>query len=146
MSIDIENIENYLYRTVINCIADKKRQDICYETHMEEYVETVGIVQTESAPETKMIDTEETAKMFTLIGKQLTRKEFLVITLRFRDKYQIYEIAVFMHVKVKSVERYISRAFEKLRDPLISKEILAFSGYARQSHSPNHSTSSLASI
>ena len=124
---DVEHIENYLYRAVLNCVAENVRQKACYQTHLDVYAEKALMVETEKEPEIALIDTEETAKIFTLIRKQLTKKEFLAINLCYGNNFDICEIASAMGVKAKSVRQYLFRGLEKLRSPLISGEILAAS-------------------
>ena len=128
---EVEHIGSYLYGAVLKCVAENVRQAACYQTHVAIYADKALIAETEKGPESAIINAEKMAKMFAMIRKQLTQKEFLAINLCYKDNFNICEIANAMGVKAKSVRQYLFRGRKKLRDLLVAEKIVAADGYRR---------------
>jgi len=118
----IQNVKSYLYRAITNDIVDSARRVERYQSLMHKYAKSFDYSINKSAPENALIEKEETNKMFKLIEGWLPYSEAVAVTLRYRDDCNIKEIAKKMHVKRRSVSRYISGGLNKVRQFLTVKQ------------------------
>ena len=119
---DVKNIKSYLYRAISNDIVDAARRVEKYQTRMHKYAECLNYSVNKSSPENALIEVEQTNKMFKLIEGRLPRSEAQAITLRYRNNYNIKEVAKKMKVNNRSVSRYISVGLSKIRQFLTVKK------------------------
>ena len=117
----VQNIRSYLYRAIINDIVDATRRVEKYKTRMNKYAECLDYSINKNTPENALIEAEETDKMFKLIEGWLRHSEAQAISLRYRNIYNIKEVAKKMHVNNRTVSRYISAGLSKIRQFLTVK-------------------------
>jgi RNA polymerase sigma factor (sigma-70 family) len=117
----VQNVRSYLYRAIINDIVDATRRVEKYKTRMNKYAECLNYSINKNTPENALIEAEETDKMFKLIEGWLRRSETQAISLRYRNSYNIKEVAKKMHVNNRTVSRYISAGLSKVRQFLTVK-------------------------
>lgn len=111
---DVQNVRGFLYRMISDRIKDTFRRISRYHERIRRYAEhRTHII--EHQPENSLIEAEETKKMFDLIGKKLTSKEALAVTLRYKDSYNTTKIAEKMGIKPRTVSRYVSVGIKKIR-------------------------------
>ena len=118
----IQNVKSYLYRAITNDIVDAARRVEKYKTRMNKYAEYLNYSINKNRPENALIEIEQTNKMFRLIEGWLRRSEAQAITLRYRNSYNIKEVAEKMHVNNRTVSRYISAGLSKVRQFLTVKK------------------------
>jgi len=118
----IQNVKSYLYRAITNDIVDAARRVEKYKTRMNKYAECLNYFINRNRPENALIGKEQTSKMFKLIEGRLRRSEAQAITLRYRNSYNIKEVAKTMHVNNRTVSRYISAGLSKVRQFLTEKQ------------------------
>ena len=118
----VQNVRSYLYRAIINDIVDATRRVENYKTQMNKYAECLNYSINKDNPENALIETEETDKMFKLIEGWLRHSEAQAISLRYRNSYNIKEVAKKMHVNSRTVSRYISAGLSKIRQFLTVKQ------------------------
>lgn len=117
----VRNVRSYLYRAIINDVVDATRRVEKYKTRMNKYAKRLDYSINKNTPENALIETEETDKMFKLIKGRLRDSEAQVISLRYRDSYNVKEVAEKMHVNTRTVSRYISTGLSKIRQFLTEK-------------------------
>ncbi len=115
MPQNIRNIKNFLYKMIINDIVDAARRTVRYRNRVKKYVDHFGYTINNNSPENAFIEAEEINKMFKLIEKRLPHRQMQAITLRYKNNYEIREVAQEMDVDERSVSRYISVGFSKIR-------------------------------
>jgi len=118
---DIQNVKSYLYRAITNDIIDATRRVEKYKIRMNKYAECFNYSINKNRPENALIEIEQTNKMFKLIEGRLRRSEAQAISLRYRNSYNIKEVAKKMHVNNRTVSRYISAGLSKVRQFLTAK-------------------------
>lgn len=118
----VQNVRSYLYRAIINDIVDATRRVEKYKTRMNKYAECLNYSINKNNPENALIEVEETDKTFKLIEGWLRRSETQAISLRYRDNYNIKEVAKKMYVNNRTVSRYISAGLSKIRQFLTVKQ------------------------
>jgi RNA polymerase sigma factor (sigma-70 family) len=118
---NIQNIKGYLYKAITNDIIDAFRRVEKYKTQIGKYAECFNYSVNNNSPENAFTDVEQTDKMFGLIEGWLRHSEAQAITLRYRNSYNIKEIAEKMHVDNRTISRYISTGLSKVRQFLTVK-------------------------
>ena len=111
---EVQNVRGFLYKLICDLVKDAFRRTDCYHAMIRRYAEH-RVRRIEKRPENVVIETEETNKMFESIKKRLPPPQALAVTLRYRDSCDTGEVAEKMHVKPRSVSRYVSAGLEKLR-------------------------------
>jgi len=112
---DVQNVKGYLYRAITNKVFEAARRVENYQNHMLKYAKRLNHSINKKTPENAFIEAEETEKMFELIERHLRRSYAQAITLRYRDNYDIKEVAKEMKVGSESIKKYIQRGFGKMR-------------------------------
>lgn len=118
----IQNVKSYLYRAIINDIVDAARRVESYKTQISKYAECLNYSINKNRPENALVKIEQINKMFRLIEGRLQRGEAQAITLRYKNNYNIKEVAKKMHVNKRTVSRYISVGLSKVRQLLILRK------------------------
>ena len=119
---DVRNIKNYLYRAIVNDSYDAVRRVEQYQERIQRYSKRIKNTINKDRPENALIDKEETERMFRTIELLLPSSESEAVTLRFKNKNSIGEVAKQMDVNKRSVSRYISVGLKKLRQFILEKE------------------------
>ncbi len=112
---NVKNIKGYLYRAITNDIIDATRRVENYNNHMHKYAKHLNHPINKRTPENAFLETEETKKMFELIEMHLRRSHAQAITLRYRNNYDIKEVAKKMNVGSGTVRKYIYVGLSKIR-------------------------------
>ncbi len=112
---DVRNIKGFLYRTITNRLIDAIRRVENYKKHKNNYMKCLNNPINKNTPEKILIEVEETRKMFELIEAQLRPTYSRAITLRYRNNYNIKQIAKKMNVGSESAKKYIIRGLVKMR-------------------------------
>jgi RNA polymerase sigma factor (sigma-70 family) len=111
---EVQNVKGFLYKLITDLVKDSFRRIDCYHATMRRYAER-HVRTIEKRPENVIMEIEETKKMFESIEKRLPPPQALAVTLKYRDSCDTGEVAKKMHVKPRSVSRYVSVGLEKLR-------------------------------
>lgn len=115
---NVKNIRGYLYKAVLNHLADSCSKFHFYEKNVKK-IEKNNIFRINKIdPEGALLIKEETNRMFELIKERSPGQKYVAITLRYRDGYSIQEIADKMGLKYSSVARYISKGLGIIRQCL----------------------------
>ncbi len=112
---DVRNTKGYLYRAITNKVFETVRRAESSRKHMRKYAERLNHSINKKTPENVFIEAEEAEKTFELIERHLRRSYAQAITLRYRDNYDIEEVAKEMKVGSESIKKYIQRGFHKMR-------------------------------
>jgi RNA polymerase sigma factor (sigma-70 family) len=115
---DVRNTKNYLYRAITNDIINAVQRAENYQNKMLKYAKRFNHSINKKTPEDVVIKSEETNKMFELIEMRLRRSEAQAITFRYRNNYNIKEVAMRMNVNSSSVRKYIYVGLSKIRQLL----------------------------
>ncbi|MBN2181445.1 MAG: sigma-70 family RNA polymerase sigma factor [Sedimentisphaerales bacterium] len=118
---DVKNIKSYLYRAIINDIADSRRRSDRYTKNFEKFEKKMKTSINKSTPEDAYISEEQLIKMLDLIKEQLPISCSEAIILRYKENMSLGEVAKEMNVKTASVSRYISIGLKILRRLLARK-------------------------
>ena len=111
----VQNVKGYLYRMITNEVFKAARRVENYQNHMLKYAKRLNHSINKKTPENAFIEAEETKKMFELIERHLPRSYAQAITLRYRDNYDIKEVAKKMKLDRESARKYINRGFGRIR-------------------------------
>jgi RNA polymerase sigma factor (sigma-70 family) len=111
----VRNIKSYLYKAITNDIIDATRRVEKYQNRILKYTKRTNHSINIQNPEDILTEAEETDKMFELIEKRLRHSQAQAITLRYRNNYNIKEVAKQMNVDNASVRRYVSIGLNKMR-------------------------------
>ena len=112
---DVRNIKSLLYRAITNDIINAAQRVENYQNKMLKYAKRFNNPIYKKTPEQVVIDAEDTNRMFELIEMRLRRSEAQAITFRYRNNYNIKEVAMKMNVNSSSVRKYIYIGFSKIR-------------------------------
>ncbi|MBN1392780.1 MAG: sigma-70 family RNA polymerase sigma factor [Sedimentisphaerales bacterium] len=118
----VHNIKGYLYKAIINDIADATRRIEQYKARVNKYIKFSNFSVYKNEMENALIEEEETKKMFKLIEGRVRRSEARAISLRYRDGYKVKEVAKQMQVERRTVSRYITSGLGKIRKYLTVKQ------------------------
>ena len=114
----VQNVKGYLYRAITNKIIDAIHRVESYQNHMYKYAKHLNRSINKKTPENAFIEAEETKKMFELIEMRLRSSHAQAITLRYKNNYEIKEVARKMNVRNASVRKYIYVGLSKIRQSL----------------------------
>ena len=114
----VRNIKSYLYRAIANDTVDYIRRRERYEALIGRCSEQYSNSINETSVEDALITEEEIGKVLRIIERQLDSCEYRAITLRYGSSMNIKEVAEKMHIKSRSVSRYISVGLKKVRQLL----------------------------
>jgi len=112
---EIQNLKGYLYRAITNDIIDAIRRTEKYQSRIHRYAERSRHPVAKHNPENDLIAVEEMNKIFKLIERRLRYSEAKAIILRYRNHYEIEEVAGKMHVSSITIRGYISDGLKKIR-------------------------------
>jgi len=112
---DVQNTKGFLYKVVSDKITDSFRRMDHYQKRIHRYSDEIDNT-TENPPEDRIIDVEESEKMFDLVARTLPKNEARAVIFKFKDNCDMTEIAKRMGIRSRSVSRYVSVGIKKLRD------------------------------
>jgi RNA polymerase sigma factor (sigma-70 family) len=112
---NISNIKGYIYRALVNLVAERARQRARERRYLKKHIERIRIsIHKRSAP-TAFMDEEEEESLFQHLAGKMRRREAEAVMLRYRDNHSIAEIAEKMGVDPRTVSHYISAGLRELR-------------------------------
>ena len=111
----VRNTKGYLYRAITNKVFETVRRAENSRKHLRKYAKRLNHSINKKTPENVFIEAEETEKMLELIERHLRRSYAQAITLRYRDNYDIKEVAKKMNVDSGTVRKYIYVGLSKIR-------------------------------
>ncbi len=115
---DVRNIKSFLYRAVTNDIINAVQRAENYQNKMLKYSNRFNYPIYKKTPEDVAIESEEINRIFELIEMRLRRSEAQAITFRYRNNYNIKEVAMKMNLSSGSVRKYIYVGLSKIRQLL----------------------------
>ncbi len=115
LPVDARNIKSFLYRAITNDIINAAQRAENYQNKLFKYSERFNYPIYKKTTKDVVIDSEETNRMFELIEMRLRRSEAQAITFRYRNNYNIKEVAMRMNVSSGSVRKYIYVGLSKIR-------------------------------
>jgi RNA polymerase sigma factor (sigma-70 family) len=118
---EVQDIKGYIYRAIINDITDHIRHLGRYQAMTHKCADYNKLTVNNRLPEDALMEKEQTDRMIELIRKRVTRNEFKAIASRYRDGLSIKEAADRMSIDDRSVVRYISTGFRKVKQFLAIK-------------------------
>jgi RNA polymerase sigma factor (sigma-70 family) len=113
---DILNIRGYLYKVIFDKVRDWQRSRTRHQIRLRQYQEEKLKELTTLCREGQ--EDENAQQIMGLIERHLSRAEIRAIVLRYRNQYEIEEVAMEMNIKPRSVSRYISVGLKKIRQLL----------------------------
>jgi RNA polymerase sigma-70 factor (ECF subfamily) len=111
---EVQNVKAFLYKVIRDMVADAFRRIDRYQARIRRYSKRERRT-VEDCPDDVVIQLEETNKLFEMIERHLPPNEAMAVTLRYRDSYDIREVADRMQIKPRSVSRYLSVGLKKVR-------------------------------
>ena len=112
---EVRDIKGYIYRAIINDVTDHIRHLGRYQSLTHRCADYNKLTINNRLPEDALMEKEQSDKMIELIKKRVTRNEFKAIASRYRDDLSIKEAADRMNIDDRSVVRYISTGFRKVK-------------------------------
>lgn len=112
---DIQNMEGYLYKAIINEIADTNRLIKNYQNLIREYAERNNHPRSQETPEKVVMKIDEANRVFEIIEKRLPRTEAQASYLQYRDDLSTEKIAEIMDVRRVTVRGYIHEGLKRIR-------------------------------
>ena len=111
---EIQNVRGFLYRVLSDKIKDFSRRTERYQEKIRRYAEHLECIS-ENCPDDIVAEVEESRKMFELIQRNLPPKEAQAVTLRYRNGFEVGEVAEKMNIESRTISRYVSVGLKKLR-------------------------------
>lgn len=111
---DIDNIQGYLYRIVINKVNELARRQVSADMRIRKYFEFKA-QETDAAEDKQPAASDEARQVIRLIRENLSDKESQALLLRFQDGYDNATAATVMNVKKETFVHYISVGLKKIR-------------------------------
>jgi RNA polymerase sigma factor (sigma-70 family) len=115
---DVINIRNYLYKAIKNDIYDAVRRYNNYRCRLEKYDSVARVNSNLQNHEDLLASVEERDKIFSLVEKHLPKCISKAIMLRYKNNFNVAEIAKDLQVDVRTVSRYLSIGLKQLRQKL----------------------------
>lgn len=112
---DIQNMEGYLYKAIINEIADTNRLTKNYQNLINVYTERNNHPRSQENPEKVVMKIDEANRVFEIIEKQLPRTEAQASYLQYRDDLSTAKIAEIMNVRRVTVRGYVHEGLKRIR-------------------------------
>jgi RNA polymerase sigma factor (sigma-70 family) len=118
---DLQRIDAYLYRLIVNDIIDADRRTKNYQARIRRYSELIyrPAAQEDVASDEAAIQLEEVQRMFELVIKLLQRHESKAVIASLVDCHR--HAARRMGVKKRTFYRYVSTGLKKIRE-FVDKE------------------------
>ena len=111
---DVRNVKSFLYRTVLNHVIDAMRRDKYYRHFLKKYAREARISVHNPGARNAFIEAEK-GKMIAYCVRHLRERQAQAFVLRYRDNYDIAEIAQEMRVAQRTVSRYLSEGLRRLQ-------------------------------
>lgn len=112
---EIQNVKGYLYKAIINEIADANRLIKSYQNLISEYAERNNHTRSQEISEKVVIKTDEANRMFEIIEKRLPHTEAKASYLRYREDLSTAKIAEIMNVHRVTVRGYLHEGLKRIR-------------------------------
>ena len=119
---EVRDIKAYIYKAIINGVADHLRYLERYQTLTHRRADYNKIIVNNRLPEDALIEKEQIEQTIKLIRKRVTKNEFKAIASRHLDGLTIKEAADRMSINNRSVSRYISTGIRKVKQFLVIEQ------------------------
>ena len=116
--LSTENIRGYLYKAILNDIADADRQERSYQNLIEKYSENFKFLINKDDSTNAFNSRKRFEEILKRNWNCMSPNETRAIILRYMESCDLNEIAAKMNVKKKTASRYISVGVKKLRHSL----------------------------
>jgi RNA polymerase sigma factor (sigma-70 family) len=113
---DIQDIQAYLYRAVVNDVIDASRPQKNHQDHIKKHAERSKHFLIGEDRQNIAIEIEDTKRMFQLLESHLSKREAEIILQRYVHGFSTRDIAKQMHVDKRTASRYLSSALKKMRE------------------------------
>ncbi|MFC1762427.1 RNA polymerase sigma factor [Planctomycetota bacterium] len=113
---DISNMRRYLYRSVMNDLASRFRQQKRYLRRVKIYVENRKYRALDDDPSRTVMRAEQICKVFETIENELPQREARAVACRYRYDYDTAEAADEMGVNKRSFSRYLCAGLKRIRE------------------------------
>ena len=117
---NVKNVKGFLYRAVINDIANAMDRIKRYQARIHRYATRCRYLANAYDPQGALTEAEEMNKMFELIERRLPSCEAQAITLMYRNGHSAKDAAERMNVCCGAVRGYLSLGLRKIRQHLTS--------------------------
>ena len=111
----IQNVKGYLYKAIMNDIADADRRTRRYSGFLRIYAELSGHPAGQKTSHELLVQAEEARRVFELIEKKLPHSEAKAVTLRYREHYSVREAAEKMDVDSMTLKGYVCEGLRRIR-------------------------------
>lgn len=112
---DIENIEGYLHKAIVNDILDVSRRDKRCHYSIRIYAELSKHPAEQTTPLDIMIQLEQIGKALELLKHQLPPREAVAVDLRYRKQRSVTEAAEEMGVDCMTLRGYVCQGLCRIR-------------------------------
>lgn len=111
----IEDVEGYLYRTLVNRVRGQRRKAVRYRESLRRYagVQDDQTVQNDVAEDVAKV--EEANALLDVAQKVLGRREYEAIRMRYYEGHGRTDVGKRLGLKSNTISRYIWAGIEKLR-------------------------------
>jgi RNA polymerase sigma factor (sigma-70 family) len=113
-----QNVKGYLYKVIINDIADADRRERNCSYAMRVYAELCRYPAAQKSPPYLMIQLEQIRKALELIESELPAREAKAVTLRYQKQYSVKEAADRMGVDHMTLRGYTYQGLCRIRERL----------------------------
>ena len=111
----VQNIEGYLYRALINDIADADRLTRRYQGLLRTYAELSRYPEEQKTPYELLVREEESRIILDLVQGRLPHSEAKAVILRFREHRSVPEAAEKMGVESLTLKGYVCQGLSRIR-------------------------------
>ena len=118
---EVQNIEGYLYRIIVNKANEQARRKASADMRLRKYAELKTYRQ-ETADDDEVLIADEAQRTIELVRQRLSDTESQAILLRYIKDYDNETAASMMDVKKETFIRYISVGLKRLRNIAKSQE------------------------
>ena len=112
---DLENVEAYLYKTIVNSILDANRRTRKYRCFMRTYAGLSCDPVEQKTPHELLVRAEEAGRISKLMETRLPNGEARALALRYRKQYDAKEAAEEMGVNNKTFRAYVCEGLSRIR-------------------------------
>ena len=115
MPESIQNVEGYLYKAIINDIADANRMARRYRSLIRTHAELSRYPDAQKTPYELLVQAEQARTILELIEGRLPCSEGKAVTLRYREYHSVGEAAEKMGVESMTLKGYVCQGLGRIR-------------------------------
>jgi len=118
---DVQNMEGYLYRTLVHHVVNAIRFQETYAQNVKKYAKEARILINNQGSGNAFTGEEQKHTAVARLARHLPGREGQAFVLRYRDDCSILEIAARMGVHRRTVSRYLSECVRRLQGRLAAE-------------------------